>query len=190
MIDQQGYQTAKAIDEAAIMEQARHDITAFAPLYTHYAPRIYAYCRRRVGSPQDAEDLTSLIFTRAVTALKDFRGGSVAAWLFRIAHNTVANYYRNRRDVVSIEGAALDLVDHSPQPLAYMIAAEEHATLSRVLDQLTDDQRDLLALKLGGELSSQDIGAVLGKSAGAVRVELHRLIKQLRGLYYQEEGQV
>src|SRR5258708_4377090 len=84
-------------DDQQNMAQARQDVAAFAPLYERYFHRIYAYCRRRVDSPSDAEDLTSLVFTRALVAVRDYRGGSVAAWLFRIAHNTVANHLRDYR---------------------------------------------------------------------------------------------
>ena len=74
-----GLQSAEAShDDARMLLAARADLTKFAPLYERYFPRIYAYCLRRVEHAEAAEDLTSLIFTRALTSLHEHRGGSVA----------------------------------------------------------------------------------------------------------------
>lgn len=170
------------------MQQARRDVSAFAPIYERYCDRIYAYCYRRVENRQDAEDLTSLIFTRAIASLDSYRGGTAAAWLFRIARNAVYNHYRDRKTHVSLEANGIMLAAHDPQPLDALIALEEQAALTELLYLLPDDQRDLLALKLAGGLTSQEIGEVVGKSAGAVRVEIHRIILQLREQYQDKEG--
>ena len=90
-------------EERQFMEQARTELNAFSPLYEAYCQRIYAYCLRRTGQPEEAEDLTSLVFTRALTGLNGYRGGSVAAWLFQIAHNAVANHLRDRPARLSFE---------------------------------------------------------------------------------------
>lgn len=178
-------------DEQAIMQAARRDVRAFAPLYERYCPRIFAYCYRRVSNQHDAEDLTSHIFTQALANLGGFRGGSVAAWLFRIAHNVIVNYYRQRRNELSIDHAEYTLTDDTPLPLELLIASEEVQQMAHLLKYLTDEQRNLLALKLAGELSAKEIGEVLGKSSGAVRVEIHRIITFLRTKYtLQEEGQL
>jgi RNA polymerase sigma-70 factor (ECF subfamily) len=86
-------------DEAAIMCTARHDLRRFAPLYDVYFPRIYAYCQRRVATRQDAEDLTSQVFTRALNGIAGFWG---AAWLFCIARHAVANHYRGQRRLLRL----------------------------------------------------------------------------------------
>ncbi len=170
-------------NDANILLAARADLTQFAPLYERYFPRVYAYCLRRVEHAEAAEDLTSLIFTRALTHLHEYRGGSAAAWLFRIAHNAVANHYRDRRAHVSLERSALELADESGAPGEGIEQAEQQQAMRDLMAGLPDDQRELLALKLAGELTAEEIGVVLGKKAGAVRVELHRIIKRLRTQY-------
>src|SRR4051794_31143405 len=94
-------------EEADLLRAARTDASAFAPLYERYFPRIYAYCLRRAGAAM-AEDLSSQIFTRALANLRTYRGGSVGAWLFRIAHNTVVNYLRDRRIQAPLDPTMLD----------------------------------------------------------------------------------
>src|SRR5690606_31104714 len=96
-------------DEARLMSLARAHPEAFAPLYERYFPRVYAYCLRRVDDPQEAEDLCSQVFTRALTGLHSYRGGLVSAWLFRIAHTVVVNHYRSRRRVIPLDDQ--DLTD-------------------------------------------------------------------------------
>ncbi len=178
----------QANEEVRLLELARNEPTAFAPLYERYFPRIYAYCLRRVGSNEEAEDLTSLVFTRALTSIGSYRGGSVVAWLFRIAHNAVANHLHDRRPHLPLDTA---LHPTSSEDLsAGIVRAEEQKHLGRLLAALPNDQREILALRLVGELTAKEIGAVIGKREGAVRVALHRIIRGLRSAYRQadEEG--
>jgi RNA polymerase sigma-70 factor (ECF subfamily) len=179
-----------AADEQRIMARARHDPASFAPLYHLYFPRVYAYCRRRTASAQEAEDLTSQVFTRALAGLEGYRGGAVAAWLFRIARNTVINHYRDRRPDVALDEAAPDLVDDGPSPPEVVMQAETLDRLRDLVAALPGAQQDLLALKLVGGLTSDAIGDVLGKSPGAVRVALHRIIARLRAAYAETAPEI
>ena len=81
--------------EREYIRQARTDLGAFAPIYDHYFPRVYAYVRYRVYDPQDAEDIVADAFLKAAQSLQRFRwrhANSFAAWLFRIVHNLVMDY--------------------------------------------------------------------------------------------------
>jgi RNA polymerase sigma-70 factor (ECF subfamily) len=168
-------------DESELMRRAMRDPAAFAPLYERYFDRIYAYCRRRTDGAQEAEDLCSQVFARALAGLAGYRGGNVAAWLFQIAHNTVAKHYRARKPVVSFdEIGEIDSAEDIDEE-----AAETQAAINRLVAQLPSEQRDLIALSIDGELTSQQIGALLGKSAVAVRVQLHRTIQRLREQFRQ-----
>ncbi|MCZ7547465.1 MAG: sigma-70 family RNA polymerase sigma factor [Anaerolineae bacterium] len=179
---------AEAQEEIRIMQAARANPARFAPIYERYFARIYGYCVRRVATPQEAEDLTSQVFTRALVGLPKYRGGQVAVWLFRIAHNAVVNHLRGRRPQVSLEAADLDVTDDGPEPGARLDEAEALEALRDLVAALPDAQQDLLALKVVAGLTSEEVGAVLGKSAGAVRVELHRVIKKLRAQYTATYG--
>jgi RNA polymerase sigma-70 factor (ECF subfamily) len=165
-------ETAQAID------RARANPAAFKPIYEAYFTRIYRYCLRRVSSRQEAEDLTSVIFTRALTGLASYRGGSFTAWLFRIAHNVVVNSLRGRHVTVPLEEA--EHLAESDEMTNHVVQAEESQQIARLIAALPEEQRELLALRLAGGLSAREIGQAIGKSEGAVRVAIHRAVQQLR----------
>ncbi|MBI5930921.1 MAG: sigma-70 family RNA polymerase sigma factor [Chloroflexi bacterium] len=178
----------KAADEEVhLMQAAVDDLTQFGPLYERYFVRIYRYCLRRVGTAEEAEDLTSVIFTRALVSIGGYRGGSVAAWLFQIAHNATVNHLRSRRPHLSIDDADLDFVADTPAPLDEVMRGETQQALRDLVATLPDDQQNLLALKMVAGLNAAEIGQVIGKNAGTVRVELHRIISKLRTRYDELE---
>ena len=170
-------------DDAAILYLARNDLNHFAPVYERYVDRIYAYCLRRINSPTDAEDLTSLIFTRAMNGIHDYRGGSVAAWLFRIAHNSVVNHYRDKKPQMPLPDDMDDAFENTP--IDDVLTEEERRTALRLVETLPPDAQNLIWLRING-LNSTEIGEVVGKSAGAVRTELYRLFKNLRAQFVRE----
>jgi RNA polymerase sigma-70 factor (ECF subfamily) len=173
--------------EVELMYAAREDMACFVPVYNHYAPRIYLYCLRRVSSSQEAEDLTSLTFTRALGALAEYRGGSIGAWLFCIARNAIADHYRERRtNNVPLDQFEDVLPDSNLLPVEQVINAERAAYLRTLIATFSTDEQELLALSISGELTSEEIGVVVGKRPSAVRMSMHRLLKRLRALYSEE----
>jgi RNA polymerase sigma-70 factor (ECF subfamily) len=177
--------TTPAQSESEALYAAREDLRHFEPIYERYFPRIYAYCARRVGAAE-AEDLTSQIFTNAMLNVSQYRGGLVAAWLFRIAHNTVINHLKH----ASQYNASLDeqnLASGAPEPLEHVIQAEEEQAIRNLVAKLPPEQQELLLLRVVGGLSAGEIGALVGKNAGAVRVAIHRIMRQLQE-HYQKGG--
>jgi RNA polymerase sigma-70 factor (ECF subfamily) len=171
------------IDEVALMRLAREDTSCFAQLYDRYFDLIYAYCLKRVGTLEEAEDLTSLTFMQALNDLHQYRGGSVAAWLFRIARNRVIDHYRRRRTQVPLNTVEFSMAAAHPVPLDALTQAEDYQIIRDLVADLPDCQRDILALKINGGLTADEIGAMVGMKGGAVRVLLHRIIRRLRARY-------
>src|SRR5262245_21264914 len=112
--------------EAVLVARAKSDPTGFAPLYAGYLGPVYRYCYARLGTKEAAEDATSLIFAKVLAALPRFDterpSGSFRTWLFTIAHRVVADEFRGRRPVESLEAAAA-LPDIDPTPEDYAVAA-------------------------------------------------------------------
>lgn len=168
-------------DERRIMQMAQRDPALFAPLYERYFDRVYAYCLRRAENAQEAEDLCSQVFTRALQGLPNYRGGMVAAWLFQIAHNVVISHYRRRQPTFSLD--EFDVPDDAT--VDQIERAETEQIMHELVEALTDEQRHLLNLTLDAGLTSVEIGAALGKSPVSVRVQLHRIMQKLRQRYVQ-----
>ena len=172
-----------AVDpDAADVVAAQRDRAAFAVLYRRYLDRVYGYAYHQLGDHHDAEDATERTFLDAMRAIGRYRdeGAGFRAWLFRIAHNTVSNAHRSRgrRRTVAIEDGD-DHVDPTPGPQGLVLRAEELRRVRRALGELPEDRRQVILLRFGEGLSSREIGAVLDRSAGAVRVLLHRALRDL-----------
>jgi len=182
-----GYQTA---DDSALVELARTDRAAFGVLYERYARKVYAYIYYRTGNAQDAEDLMARVFHRALVHIQSYveRGVPFQAWLYRIAHNLVANWHRdrNRRKVVPLdEFVAAGLKAEAPE--ATTEAQDEQNRLVEAIRQLPDERQQLLILKFVDRLSNQEIGEIMDRSEGAIKSLYHRTLLALRETLTQDE---
>jgi RNA polymerase sigma factor (sigma-70 family) len=156
----------------------------FAELFQLYYPRIYNYLRYRVDSQEDAEDLTSTAFERAYACREQFdeAKGTFSAWLFRVAHNTLANYYRMRRRRLTHEAEGdlpADLVTPEPWPEAQVIQGEAIARLLQGLRHLRERDQEVITLKFAGQLSNREIGQTMNLSEKTVSVVLWRAMQRL-----------
>ena len=167
--------------DLADVRAAQRDRAAFGALYRRYVDRVYGYCFYLLGDHHDAEDATERTFTAALAAVDGFRdeGATFRAWLFRIAHNQLANALRSRDRQ---RAASLEVVAEpraNADPAGILSLAEEARGLRRALDQLPVDRRQVVVLRFVDGLSAREIGAVLSRSEGAVRVLQHRALRQL-----------
>jgi RNA polymerase sigma-70 factor, ECF subfamily len=173
-------------DEKALIAAAQGNQEAFGILYERYVGRIYSYIYYRTGNQHDAEDLTARVFFRALRNVEHYtdRGLPFSAWLYRIAHNLVANWHRDnsRRREVSLEEIILVHFggDH---PETVLLQSEERDNLLKVIRELPDDRQQLLILKFVEHLSNADIGEIMGRSEGAVKSLYHRTLISLRDEY-------
>jgi RNA polymerase sigma-70 factor, ECF subfamily len=182
--------------ESLLVMQAKQDPNAFALLYERYLDRIYSYIYNRTHNVQEAEDLTARTFFRALSRLHTYedRGLPFAAWLFRIAHNLVANWHRDqsRRRFLSFDDLHLPGRKRA-EPEEVVEKAEEHETLWSAIQRLPAERRDLLIYKFGSHLSNLEIGTVMGKSEGAIKSLYFRTLatlrKDLQARYWDKNGE-
>jgi RNA polymerase sigma-70 factor (ECF subfamily) len=174
--------------ESELIERAKHDPEAFGELYDLYVDRIYTYILHRVGNPADAEDLTARTFFRALASMPTYvnRGAPFAAWLYRIAHNLVANWHRDqaRRPTVSLEGLG-GSVEAEVAGDGLAAATLTTALIGDAIRQLEPDRQALLVLKFSQELTNAEIAAILGRTEGAVKSLYYRTLIVLREILEQ-----
>lgn len=169
--------------EETLIRRARRDADAFGELYERYVDRIYNYIFYRVGDTAEAEDLTARVFYRALGHIGEYqaRGAPFAAWLYRIAHNLVANWYRDRsrRKNIRLDDIAL-LAARGDGPHQRAEQNEEARTLQSAIRKLPAERQQLLILKFGEELSNEEIARLMGRSEGAIKSLYHRTLIALR----------
>jgi len=170
-------------EEALLVERAKEDPAAFGDLYERYVKKIYSYIYYRTGNHHDAEDLTARTFYRALSNMDSYvhRGVPFSAWLYRIAHNLVANWHRDRsrRQVIPLD--ELVLSSRRKTDLLHLIEAnEERETLLRAIRHLPADRQQLLILKFVEKMPNAEIGQVMGRSEGAIKSLYHRTLIALR----------
>jgi len=169
--------------ERLLVERAQNDPFAFAALYEMYVDKMYNYIYQRIGNHFDAEDLTARTFLKAFVHLPHymFRGVPFSAWLYRIAHNMVANWHRDRHrhQVVSLDVlVAYSRDDEKPEDL--MQAREEQRTLLNAIRWLSAERQQLLILKFSEGLTNAEIAQIMGRTEGAVKSLYHRTLLALR----------
>jgi RNA polymerase sigma-70 factor (ECF subfamily) len=166
--------------DAEIAEAAKTDSYAFAELYERYYPRVYRYTYHRVAHLSDAEDITALVFMKALESLPSYqsRRNTFAPWLFRIARNAIIDYYRRRRSHSPLDDVAGFRAEGDPA--SHALSQERHEEMMALLQHLSEDQREVVLLKFAGDLTYAEIAATMKKNEPAVRMLLHRGLRKLK----------
>jgi RNA polymerase sigma-70 factor (ECF subfamily) len=180
------------LEDIALIVQARTDPEAFGALYLRYVDRIYTYIYYRTRNVEEAEDLTARTFQRAMQHIPTWedQGVPFAAWLYRIARNLVLNWHRDtgKRPLVALDDIVQWHVgDESPEKTVQ--GNERENALLEAVAQLPEDRQQLIILKFLHQLSNAEIGAILGRSEGAVKSLYHRTLLALREILEPSEAQ-
>lgn len=172
-----------ALDEAALVELAKDEPEAFGELYERNVERIYTYIYYRIGNADDAEDLAARTFYQALGSIARYldKGVPFAAWLYRIAHNLVANYHRTRSRwrVTSLDD--LELTGRiSERPDRAVEMSEQQNALWTAIRRQPEDRQRLLVLKFAGRLSNEEIGQLMGRTESSVKSLYFRTLRALK----------
>jgi RNA polymerase sigma factor (sigma-70 family) len=164
----------------AIKQCQNGDLDAFATLYDNYVKRIYDFIYYRTSHKQTAEDLTSVTFTKAFQNIKSFRSdtGLFSSWLYKIARNTVIDHMRTNKPTVDLDAAV-----NSPAKDNVAGETELKDRLQQVktyLNKLSEDQRDIVVMRLWDELTYAEIANVTGKSEGNCKVIFSRVMAKMQ----------
>ena len=165
-----------------LVHQAKSgDAWAFGQVFDHYHRPVYRYIASRVHRPADAEDLTQLVFVKALEALPRYesRGIPFGGWLFRLARNTIIDHVRTRHEHADLDAAA-GHAGREAGPDEVTVARQEMDEVAAALGSLTDEQRDAIELRFFAGLSAREAAEVMGKQEGTIRGLQFRAIAALR----------
>lgn len=167
-------------EERLLVERARRDPAAFGELYERYADRVVTYAYTRTGSREDAEDIAADTFALALEGLPryEWRNLPFGAWLFRIAANRVAMYYRRQRPSLPIHDLAIG--DDDADPEREVMRASDAESVRSAVGRLKRDQQRAVVLRYEEGMRAREIAAEMGRSEGSVKLLLHRATHALR----------
>ncbi|MCA9905494.1 MAG: sigma-70 family RNA polymerase sigma factor, partial [Anaerolineae bacterium] len=165
-------------DDAPLALIAQTESSAFGELYLRHAARVYRYVYVRVGQAQLADDLTAETFLAAFKSLGAYREqGAFAGWLLGIARNVVADHFRTHKPDLSLDALG-DYPQDQPSPEERVGQRLELQNLRRALRYLTDEQVEVVRLRMFAELSTSETARLLGKSEAAIKMLLHRALRE------------
>jgi len=174
---------------ALIASASQGDRRAYGKIFRICYEDIYDYIIRRIGDRSDAEDLTMQVFAQGLKAVDTYeeRGHSVKAWLYRIAHNTVVDYFRSRRQVVELQEVP-EIADLGDIEREYA-EREDIRGLYREIRRLPPAQAEVLTLRFVEDRSVAETAMILDKKEVTVRALQFKGIKKLRErMERQSEG--
>ncbi|MFH0942400.1 MAG: sigma-70 family RNA polymerase sigma factor [Chloroflexota bacterium] len=168
-------------DELSLVQRAKQrDEAAFAKIYESYFDKIYRYLVLKIGDRTEAEDLTQQVFLKVVQKIGSFnwRGTPFSAWLFRIAHNQMVDYLRQRN-----KRHSLPLNESIPSQDDPQRTVEIRLDMERVFEaakKLTAAQQEVISLRFSADLSTSEVARIMNKSEGAIKALQHSAIIALR----------
>jgi RNA polymerase sigma-70 factor (ECF subfamily) len=177
-------------EEELLAGAASFDEAALGELYDRYEGRIYSYIYRRTGDSTLAEDLTAQVFLKMLEAIQGGKGwhSSFSGWLYRIAHNAVIDFYRqrDRQQHTELEDAmSLVASEHNP-----VVIAESNMNATRLrtaIARLTDEQAEVISLRFLEGYSISEVAMMMDKTEGSIKALQYRAVATLRQLL-QHEG--
>jgi RNA polymerase sigma-70 factor (ECF subfamily) len=175
-------------DDQMLASRAKTDRDAFGLLYERHVAAIYRYVYYRVGSMEDAEDLTARVFARALKHVHNYndRGVPFTAWLYRIAHNVVANFHRDNSRHPAVPLEEVDEMrshqqhDEDSDHDQRIDSERERERLLRAIRLLPEERQHLIVLKFVEQMQNAEIGQIMNRSEGAIKSLYHRTLLQLR----------
>ncbi|MFH1286986.1 MAG: RNA polymerase sigma factor [Candidatus Magasanikbacteria bacterium] len=166
----------RSLVEASIQGNAQ----AFGELYDQYVEKIYTFVFYKTSHKETAEDLTSKVFFKALKKIAQFdhEKGTFSSWLYKIARNTVIDFYRQNKKHSNIDDfwnlASEEIIEQ------YVDTRMDREVLQKYMAELTSEQRDIVLLRTWQGMSHREISEVLDKSEESCRMAYSRGLKKLR----------
>jgi len=182
------------IEKLVVKAQKGHQ-ESFAKLYDIFFDKIWRYVSFRV-SAEEVEDIVGDVFLKLVQHLKKYKpqsSASFSAWFYRIAHNTIIDFYRKKKDLLGLDSEDEDFFAQIPdevnlRPDQSTNQTFEHAKIHKALKKLSPINREILELKFLEGFSNTEIAQVTGKTEGNIRIIQLRALREMRK-YFRASSQ-
>ncbi|KAF1715684.1 RNA polymerase subunit sigma [Pseudoxanthomonas sangjuensis] len=175
---------AEAPDEALMAAWAAGDAAAFAPLYARHRGRLYRFLLRQLRDPALADEFFQDVWQRVIAARAGWKPeAAFSTWLFRIAHNRLADHWRAAKHRPPAPEDADERAARVPDPDTpdrQLSEFEQRRRLQLALDELPEEQREVLLLRLEQELTLEGIGEIAGVGRETVKARLRYAMDKLR----------
>jgi len=177
-------------DEDQLIEKAiSGDKEAFGHLYDHYFPQIFKYLLVRTDTREDAEDMTETVFMKTWEHLPNFGGKkkerNLRAWLFRIAHNSVVDHYRTRKQLLPLESVSQTGTAEG-EPGGVAIKNEDSRRIIQAIKRLDDTSQKVIVSRFTSDLSHKETALSIGISENNARIIQYRALRKLNDLLREE----
>ena len=171
--------TTDSTEKELLISALRYEQKALAQIYDLYSPELYCYAARFLGDPSVAEDCVADTFSRFLKAIQARRGPKdyLRAYLYRIAHNWIADYYRRAPDATELQDTHPDSGNAPELEASHRI---HQAQVRKAINELTPEQQQVVTLKYLEGWKNEEIAQAVRKSVGAVKSLQHRALAQLK----------
>jgi RNA polymerase sigma-70 factor, ECF subfamily len=172
--------------EKLLVLKAKSSVEAFGRLYDLYVDDIFRYVFYRIGSSEDAEDITALVFEKALKTIKSFewQGFRYSAFLYKVAHNLIIDKYKKVKESISIENLDFEIQDETEgEQLDIATDSINIGKLHKAIGELSDEQREVVYLRYIKELSIQETMDITGKTIDSVKSLAKRGLEKLKELF-------
>jgi RNA polymerase sigma-70 factor (ECF subfamily) len=156
-----------------------HQSISFDSIYQDYFDNVFHYIYNRTGNSEDAEDITSQIFLSILERLPKYKdNGHLAAWVFTIARHKLIDHYRKNKKLTKFDENNFTISD---EKMIQTVIHKEHVNaLNKVLNNLSANEKELIRLRILGELKFSDIARILKRSESSVKKAYYRLIQRIK----------
>ncbi len=178
-------------DEKLLKRAKKGESAAFGQIYDKYAPSIYRFIFLKLGGKKgETEDLTHEVFLSVWKNIESFdiRGVPFSSYLYKVARNAVIDYWRTKKQTFDIENVSEDFFSEDPDLEGKIDLSSNVELVKKCIAFLDPSYQDVLLLKFVEDLSNKEIGEMLKKTEGAVRVIQHRALKQLKNEIEKHES--
>lgn len=173
-------------NEKQLVKKAQKDPKHFGKLYSHYHPRIRVFVLRKVSDDEIADDVTSVVFEKAIKNISSFQwqGISFGSWLYRIARNTVYDYYRSakRKKTSQLSDTVQEGLSGDVSLEEDVLHDERELKLYALIAKLESHDQYLLYYRYFEGLSIREVSEKVEQSEANVATRLHRIREKLKEL--------